>query len=103
MTELCENARCIFWSGALAFHGPKIIFLHDKHEELLVEKSLFHFRYIFIPPMLWSSEIWQNSAYKRNRKYSVLYAGGYKRKKVQLEMKYSCKATPRDEKQLMKK
>ena len=53
--------------------------------------------------MLWSSEIWQNSAYKRNRKYSVLYAGGYKRKKVQLEMKYSCKATPRDEKQLMKK
>ena len=52
--------------------------------------------------MLWSSEIWQNSAYKRNRKYSVLYAGGYKRKKVQLEMKYSCKATPRDEKKLIK-
>ena len=41
MTELCENARCIFWSGALAFHGPKIMFLHDKHEELLVEKSSF--------------------------------------------------------------
>ena len=53
--------------------------------------------------MLWSSEIWQNSAYKRNRKYSVLYAGGYKRKKVQLEMKYDCKDTPRDEKQFMKK
>ena len=53
--------------------------------------------------MLWSSEIWQNSAYKRNRKCSVLYAGGYKRKKVQLEMKYNCKATPRDEKQFMKK
>ena len=47
--------------------------------------------------MIWSSEIQQN------RKYSVLYAGGYKQKKVQLEMKYSCKATPRDEKQLMKK
>ena len=52
--------------------------------------------------MLWSSEIWQNSAYKRSREYSVLYAGGYKRKKVQLEMKYSCKATPRDETQLLK-
>ena len=56
MTELRENARYIFWSGALAFHGPKIIFLHDKHEELLVEKSLFHFMYICIPSMLWSSE-----------------------------------------------
>ena len=39
MTELRENARCIFWSGALAFDGPKIMFLHDKNEELLVEKS----------------------------------------------------------------
>ena len=27
MVELCENARCIFWSGALAFHGPKIILI----------------------------------------------------------------------------
>ena len=53
--------------------------------------------------MLWSAEIWQNSAYKRNRKHSVLYAGDYKRKKLQLEMKYSWKATPRDEKQLMEK
>ena len=53
--------------------------------------------------MLWSSEIWQNSAYKRSRKYSVLYAGYYKRKKVHLEMKYNCKAIPRDEKQLIKK
>ena len=41
IAELRENARCIFWSGALAFHGPKIMFLHDKHEELLVEKSSF--------------------------------------------------------------
>ena len=41
MAELRENARCIFWSGALAFHGPKIMFLHDKHEEFLVEKSSF--------------------------------------------------------------
>ena len=41
MAELRENARCIFWSGALAFHGPKIIFLHDKHEEMLVERSSF--------------------------------------------------------------
>ena len=41
MAELRENARYIFWSGALAFHGPKIIFLHDKHEEFLVEKSSF--------------------------------------------------------------
>ena len=62
MAELRENARCIFWSGALAFHGPKIIFLHDKNEELLV----IQFMYICIPPKLWSSEIWQNSAYKRN-------------------------------------
>ena len=59
--------------------------------------------YIRITPMLWSSEIWQNSAYKRSRKYSVLYAGYYKRKKVHLEMKYNCKATPRDEKKLIKK
>ena len=36
-------------------------------------------------------------------KYSILYAGGYKRKKVFLGMKYSWKAIPRDEKQLMKK
>ena len=41
MAELRENARCIFWSGVLAFQGPKIIFLHDKHEELLFEKSSF--------------------------------------------------------------
>ena len=41
MAELRENARCIFWSGALVFHGLKIIFLHDKYEELLVEKSSF--------------------------------------------------------------
>ena len=53
--------------------------------------------------MLWSSETWQNSAYKRNSNYGVLYASGHKRKKVQLEMKDSCKATPRDEKQLIKK
>ena len=60
------------------------------------------FLYLFAP-MLWSSETWQNSAYKRNSNYGVLYASGHKRKKVQLEMKDSCKATPRDEKQLMKK
>ena len=41
IAELRENARCIFWYGALAFHGPKIMFLHDKPEELLVEKSSF--------------------------------------------------------------
>ena len=58
--------------------------------------------YIRIPPMLWLSEIWKNSAYKWSRKYSVLYAGGFKRKKIQLEMKYSCKAIPRDETQLIK-
>ena len=70
MAELRENARYIFWSGALAFQGPKIIFLHDKHEELLVARAgLFYFMYIRIPPMLWLSEIWQNSAYKRNIEY----------------------------------
>ena len=58
--------------------------------------------YICVPLKLWSSEIWKNSAYKRNTKYSVLYAGGYKRKKVYLGMKYSWKAIPWDEKQLMK-
>ena len=41
MAELRENARYIFWFGTLAFHGPKIMFLHDKHEELLVEKNSF--------------------------------------------------------------
>ena len=41
MAELRENARYLFWSGAPAFRGPKIIFLHDKHQELLVEKSSF--------------------------------------------------------------
>ena len=91
MAELSENARYIFWSGALAFLVTRIIFSHDKYEELFVERSSF---------ILY---IWQNSAYKRSRKYSVLYAGGYKRKKVQLEMKYSYKATPRDETQLIKK
>ena len=39
MTELRENARYIFWSCALAFHGPKIKFLHDKNKEFFVEKS----------------------------------------------------------------
>ena len=33
---MAESCYC-----ALAFHWPKIIFLHDKHEELLVEKSSF--------------------------------------------------------------
>ena len=37
--------------------------------------------YIRITPMLWSSEIWQNSVYKRSRKYSVLYAGGFNERK----------------------
>ena len=37
--------------------------------------------------MLWSSETRQNSAYKRNNNYGVLYASGHKRKKVQLEIK----------------
>ena len=41
MAELRKNARCIFWSGALAFHWPQIRFLRDKHEELLIEKSSF--------------------------------------------------------------
>ena len=41
MTEVRVNARYIFWSGALAFHGPKIMFLHDKNKEFLVEKSSF--------------------------------------------------------------
>ena len=41
IAELRENARSTFWSGALAFNGPKIMFLRDKHEELLVEKSPF--------------------------------------------------------------
>ena len=41
MAELRANVRYIFWSGALAFHRPKIIFLHGKHEELLVEKNSF--------------------------------------------------------------
>ena len=39
MTEVRVNARYIFWSGALAFHGPKIIFFHDKNKEFLVENS----------------------------------------------------------------
>ena len=58
--------------------------------------------YICISPMLWSSEIWQNSTYKRNTEFSVLYAGGYKRKEGQLEIKYSWKAI-KDKKGLMKK
>ena len=41
MALLRENARYIFWSGALAFHGPKKKFLYDKHEELLVEGNSF--------------------------------------------------------------
>ena len=71
MAELCENARYIFWSGVLTFHGLKIIFLNDKKEEFLVE-MIFYFIYICIPPMLWSSEVCQNSAFKRSTKYGVL-------------------------------
>ena len=41
MAELRENARYIFGSAALTFLGPRIIFLHDKHEELLVGESSF--------------------------------------------------------------
>ena len=52
MTELRENARCIFWSGTLAFHGPKIIFLHDKHKRIARLKELFCFMYIRIPHVM---------------------------------------------------
>ena len=41
MAELHANVRYIFWSGALDFHSPKIIFLHDKQKEFLVEKNSF--------------------------------------------------------------
>ena len=41
MAELHANVRYIFWSGALDFHWPKIIFLHDKQKEFLVEKNSF--------------------------------------------------------------
>ena len=51
--------------------------------------------------MLWSSEIWQIQR-TNGIGTSVLHAGGYKRKKVQLEMKDSFKASTRDEKQLIK-
>ena len=50
MAELREIARCIFWSDTLAFHGPNIKFLHDKHEELLVEKSTFILCTFVYPP-----------------------------------------------------
>ena len=29
MAELRENVRCIFWSGTLAFHGPRLITLSN--------------------------------------------------------------------------
>ena len=59
MTELRENARYIFWSGVLAFHGPKIKFYMIK-QRISRRKELLCFMYIRIPVMLWSSEIWQN-------------------------------------------
>ena len=43
----------------------------------------------FVYPQCYGRLIWQNSAYKWSRKYSLLYVGDYKRKKVHLEMKYS--------------
>ena len=49
MAELRENARYIFWSGALTFHGIKIIFLNDKQEEFLVEMISF-ILYTFVYP-----------------------------------------------------
>ena len=82
MTELRENARCIFWSGALAFHGPKIIFLHDKHEEFLVEKSSFILCTFVYPRCYGRLKYGKIQRTDKNTKYSVLYAGGYKRKKV---------------------
>ena len=103
IAELRENARCIFWSGALAFHGPKIIFLHDKHEEFLVEKSSFILCTFVYPRCYGRLKYGKIQSTNGNIKQSVLYAGGYKRKKVQLERKYTWKAIPRDEKQLMKK
>ena len=41
MAEHRENVHYIFWSGALALHGPKKIFIHDKHEDFLVERSSY--------------------------------------------------------------
>ena len=41
MAELRKNARYIFLSGVLAFLGPRIMYSHDKHEELFVERSSF--------------------------------------------------------------
>ena len=49
MAELCENARYIFWSGALTFHGLKIIFFNDTKEEFLVEMISF-ILYTFVYP-----------------------------------------------------
>ena len=52
MTELRENARYIFWSGALAFHGPKIIFLHNKNKEFLVERALVFYVHSYTPDVM---------------------------------------------------
>ena len=41
MAEHRENVRYIFWSGTLSFNGPRLIILHDKQKEFLVEKSSF--------------------------------------------------------------
>ena len=71
MAELRENARCIFWSGVLAFQGPKIIFLHDKHEELLVEKSSF-IVYTFVYPRCYG-RLKYGKIQRKNGKENIVY------------------------------
>ena len=54
-----------------------------------------------MPPMMWSSEIWQKSLYLRNSKHCILYVGNFKCKNVQVEIKYSLKASTRDVKTIV--
>ena len=89
MTELRENARNVFWSGALAFHRPKIIFLHDKNKEFLVEKSSCILCSSLYPCCYGGLKY--GKIKRTNGIENIVYFTRVvtKEKKVQLEMKYS--------------
>ena len=65
-------------------------------------RKKFHYQYICIPLMIWSSEIWQKSLYLRNSKHCILYVGNFKWKNVQVEITYSLEACTRDVKTIVK-
>ena len=55
-----------------------IIILGSLYSFSILSYGLFHYQYIRIPPMIWSSEILQKSLYLRNSKHCNLYVDNFK-------------------------